>query len=57
MSLSQQLLNSLVCPQCKGKLELSREQKLLCKRCQLVYPVRNGVPIMLIDEAVAVKAD
>lgn len=55
MALSQQLLDLLVCPKCKGKLEASATQTLICHNCHLAYPVRDGVPIMLIDEAVSVE--
>ncbi|MCW5208554.1 Trm112 family protein [Desulfobulbus sp. US2] len=42
----------LACPQCKGKIELSKDKKaLLCHTCQLSYAVRNGIPIMIIEEA------
>jgi uncharacterized protein YbaR (Trm112 family) len=52
MSLSPQLLAILVCPKCKGQLEY-REQDgaLLCHQCRLRYPVRDDIPIMLLDEA------
>jgi uncharacterized protein YbaR (Trm112 family) len=55
MPLSQQLLNVLVCPKCKGELQVSAEEQLLCAHCKLAYPVRDGVPIMLIDEAQPVE--
>lgn len=46
------LLELLVCPQCKEKLaQVEGGQGLLCKRCQLKYPVRDGIPIMLVEEA------
>jgi len=52
MTLSEQLLAILVCPRCKGKLEhRPDEDRLLCHACHLAYPVRDGIPIMLIDEA------
>jgi uncharacterized protein YbaR (Trm112 family) len=42
----------LVCPNCRGELEeLETESKLRCTRCGLAYPVRDGIPVMLIDEA------
>jgi uncharacterized protein YbaR (Trm112 family) len=43
----------LVCPKCKGDLEHrpGPEESLVCHACRLVYPVRDGIPIMLIDEA------
>jgi len=52
MSLSPQLLAILVCPKCKGALEYrEQEQALLCQQCRLRYPVRDDIPIMLLDEA------
>jgi uncharacterized protein YbaR (Trm112 family) len=52
MTLSEQLLAILVCPKCKGELEYRRdESRILCNRCRLSYPVRDDIPIMLIDEA------
>ena len=46
------LLEILVCPVCKGKLEFNQSaQELICKPCQLAYPVRDGIPIMMQDEA------
>ena len=48
----RQLLEILVCPKCKGDLEYREEQSaLLCNQCRLRYPVRDGIPIMLIEEA------
>ena len=50
--LDQQLLEILVCPKCKGELEYRPEQnELVCGACRLRYEVRDGIPIMLIDEA------
>ena len=52
MSLSPQLLAILVCPKCKGTLEYREsDAALVCHQCRLSYPVRDGIPIMLIDEA------
>ena len=52
MSLSRQLLEILVCPRCKGELEYREtEQSLICHACRLCYPIRDDIPIMLIDEA------
>lgn len=46
------LLEILVCPQTKGPLVYDREKgELLSKKARLAYPIRDGVPIMLIDEA------
>ena len=52
MSLSPQLLAILVCPKCKGTLAYREaEQGLDCAVCRVRYPVRDDIPIMLIDEA------
>ena len=46
------LLEILVCPQTKGPLVYDRDNdELLSKKAMLAYPVRDGVPVMLIDEA------
>lgn len=48
----EQLLAILVCPKCKGDLEyLEADSVLVCHKCRLRYPVRDGIPVMLIDEA------
>jgi len=44
------LLDILACPLCKKPVEL-RDDKLVCQACRKAYPVRNGIPVMLIDEA------
>lgn len=52
MPLSQDLLDILVCPACKGKLDLKPDQSgLRCVACHRLYPIRDGIPVMLIDEA------
>ena len=52
MTLSSQLLAILVCPKCKGPLEYKEsESVLVCSGCRLRYPIRDDIPIMLIDEA------
>ena len=52
MALSEILLKIIVCPQCKGDLEqVDAGSALACRACRLKYPVRDDVPIMLIDEA------
>ena len=53
MTVPRQLLEILVCPKCRGGLEYrEQESSLACHQCRLKYPVRDGIPIMLIDEAV-----
>ncbi len=52
MSLAPELLQILVCPKCKGDLEYrTAPEALICPACRLVYPVEDGIPIMLIEEA------
>lgn len=52
MSLAPQLLEILVCPKCKGPLEYREPSAtLVCQHCRLAYPVRDDIPVMLIDEA------
>lgn len=52
MSPDDRLLELLVCPKCKGELEHRAEaSELVCHTCRLRYPIREGIPIMLIDEA------
>ena len=52
MTLSPQLLSILVCAKCRGTLEYREsESSLVCPQCRLRYPVRDDIPIMLLDEA------
>lgn len=52
------LLEILVCPQTRTPLRYDRaKQELVSERARLAYPVRDGVPIMLIDEARELGAD
>ena len=56
MALSQDLLDILACPKCKGKLRLTEQQDgLACQACKLLYPIKDDIPIMLIDEALPLK--
>ena len=46
------LLDLLVCPLCKGPLVYLKEaQELVCKADRLAFPIRDGIPVMLEDEA------
>ncbi|MDA8161574.1 MAG: Trm112 family protein [Desulfobacteraceae bacterium] len=50
------LLDILACPKCKGDVRLNDEKNgLICDRCGLIYEIREGIPIMLIDEAKTLK--
>lgn len=55
--LDPQLLEILVCPKCRGALELQESPpSLLCHACKLRYPIRDDIPILLIDEAEAIAS-
>jgi len=56
------LLEILVCPRCKGELEVKRaadgeERSLDCGSCRLSYPVEDGIPVMLVEEAKRIGAE
>jgi uncharacterized protein YbaR (Trm112 family) len=52
MAISQDLLDILACPKCKGVLRLvEKPESLVCEACKLRYPIKEDIPIMLIDEA------
>jgi uncharacterized protein len=52
MPISNELLEILVCPVCKAKVVLKEDGTgLKCVECKRVYPVRDDIPIMLVDEA------
>ena len=56
--LDPKLLEILVCPQTKGPLRYDREnQELISEQAGLAYPIRDGIPIMLIDEARELEKD
>lgn len=51
----RKLLERLVCPLTKGPLTYDREkQELISEQAKLAYPIRDGIPIMLVDEARAI---
>jgi len=46
------LLEILVCPLCKGPLVYRKEvRELICKADRLAFPIRDGIPVMLVEEA------
>ncbi len=52
MAVSKELLDILVCPVCKTPVELLQDDNgLRCSACGLVYPIRDDIPVMLVDEA------
>ena len=56
--LDKKLLDILVCPRCKGKLVYRRQAgELVCAADRLAYPIRDGIPVMLVEEARSLPAD
>ena len=56
MSLDHRLIDLLVCPVCKGPLEMQRDAEqrpvaLSCRADRLAFPIRDGIPVMLESEA------
>ena len=52
MAVPQELLDLLVCPECKLPVKLTPDgQGLKCATCRRVYPIRDDIPVMLVDEA------
>ncbi|HEX9890659.1 MAG TPA: Trm112 family protein [Actinomycetota bacterium] len=53
MSIDKELLDILICPNCRGEVEYHPDQsEIVCLgRCKYRYPVRDGIPVMLIEEA------
>ncbi len=50
--MDEKLLEILACPLCKGELLYDKaQQELICKVDKLAYPIRNNIPVMLVDEA------
>lgn len=52
LAISNELLEILACPVCKTRVKLTSDQRgLKCPTCRRVYPVRDDIPVMLVDEA------
>jgi uncharacterized protein len=52
MPISKELLDILACPKCKGDIYLNdRDDGLICDACRLMYPIKDDILVMLIDEA------
>ncbi|TQK72312.1 hypothetical protein FBY23_4122 [Nocardioides sp. SLBN-35] len=52
--ISPELLAIIVCPSCKGDLAVTpagESVELVCQGCGFAYPVRDGIPVLLVDEA------
>jgi uncharacterized protein YbaR (Trm112 family) len=58
MPISKELLEILACPKCKGDIFLNRTgDGLICKACRLLYPIKDDIPVMLIDEALPYQGE
>ncbi len=56
--MDKKLVETLICPKCKSKLEYDKNNKqLICRQDQLVFPVRDGIPVMLEDEALPLNEE
>lgn len=52
MAIRQDLLDILACPKCKGEIHLNEQKDgLVCRACKLVYPIKDDIPVMLVEEA------
>lgn len=49
--MDKRLLSILVCPLCKSGLHFNEQHELICRIDKLAYPIRDGIPVMLVDEA------
>ncbi len=53
MPIDKELLAILACPKCKGDIKLTdKGDGLVCQVCKLMYPIKDDIPVMLIDEAI-----
>ncbi|MCK4244296.1 MAG: Trm112 family protein [Candidatus Omnitrophica bacterium] len=48
--MNEELLKILACPKCKGKV-IWKEDRIICPKCKKYYPLKEGIPVMLIEEA------
>lgn len=57
MPIDKTLLEILACPKCTGEISLTgTKDGLVCEQCGLIYPIREGIPVMLIEEAVKIQS-
>lgn len=58
MAIPQDLLDLLACPVCRVSVRLTQDGSgLACPSCHRIYPIRDGIPVMLPDEATQEDAD
>jgi hypothetical protein len=56
MAIDAEFVQMLACPACRGELALRGEDRLVCAGCRRSYPVRDDIPILLLDEAIVEPA-
>ncbi len=57
MTVKSELLEVLACPKCKQGVEIAPDSEfIVCLACKLRYPIRDDIPIMLLDEAKTVES-
>jgi len=55
MPIDKELLEILACPKCKGDIRLNEKgDGLICSACRLMYPIKEEIPVMLIEEAIKI---
>lgn len=55
MAIDKELLEILACPKCKGDIRLNEKgDGLICSACRLMYPIKEEIPVMLIEEAIKI---
>ncbi len=54
--INAELLKILACPACQGDL-LEQDEKLVCQSCARRYPIKEGIPVLLVDEAEKEKSE
>ena len=56
MKLKEELISIMCCPKCKGEVRVSNAgDGVLCEACALEYPVCDGIPVMMIGEAIKIE--
>lgn len=55
MSVSKEIIEILACTKCKGSLIYTEHEGFVCEKCKLMYPVKDGIPDMLIEDAVSLN--
>ncbi len=49
--INKELIDILACPQCKGPVQYKEGDGLICEKCNLLYEIKDDIPVMLIDKA------